>query len=213
MASGVYSPTFTRDDAEVTAVETVYDGYFKMHKYAFRHRLFSGGWSEVIERELFERGHAVAVLPYDPVSDRVVMVEQIRVGAMVAGQSSWQLEIVAGVIDKGQTSEQVAYREAEEEAGLQVESLQKITRYMSSSGGCSESLDVYLGIVDAGKAEGIHGLPEEGEDILVHVLSREEAYKLVENGTIENAASIIAIQWLQLHHQRLRENAKVISGS
>lgn len=193
---------FGRDDIQIEATDVVYNGYFKMIKYRFRHRLFAGGWSEVIDRELFERGHAVAMLPYDPVSDKVVLVEQIRVGAMVDSDSPWQLEIVAGIIDKDETPENVAVREAEEEAGLTVHELAPMTSYLSSSGGCSERIHLYLGIVDAAQAEGIHGLADEGEDILVHVVSFDQAMQWVTEGKIENAASIIALQWLALNKHR-----------
>lgn len=193
---------FGRDDIQIEATDVVYNGYFKMIKYRFRHRLFAGGWSEVIDRELFERGHAVAMLPYDPVSDKVVLVEQIRVGAMVDSDSPWQLEIVAGIIDKDETPENVAVREAEEEAGLTVHELAPMTSYLSSSGGCSERIHLYLGIVDAAQAEGIHGLADEGEDILVHVVSFDQAMQWVTDGKIENAASIIALQWLALNKHR-----------
>ncbi|MBV7300386.1 ADP-ribose diphosphatase [Enterovibrio paralichthyis] len=193
---------FGRDDIQIEATDVVYNGYFKMIKYRFRHRLFAGGWSEVIDRELFERGHAVAMLPYDPVSDKVVLVEQIRVGAMVDSDSPWQLEIVAGIIDKDETPEKVAVREAEEEAGLTVHELAPMTSYLSSSGGCSERIHLYLGIVDAAQAEGIHGLADEGEDILVHVVSFDQAMQWVTDGKIENAASIIALQWLALNKHR-----------
>ena len=83
--------------------------------------------------------------------------------------------------------------------------MEKITRYLASSGGCSETLDVFVGRVESQLASGIHGLPEEGEDIRVHVVSREQAYQWVESGKIENAASIIALQWLQLNHLRLQQ--------
>lgn len=195
---------FGQDDVTIEANDVVYNGYFKMVKYRFRHRLFSGGWSGPIERELFERGHAVAMLPYDPVSDKVVMVEQIRVGAMVASDSPWQLEIVAGIIDKDETPEAVAVREAEEEAGLNVQKLLPMTRYLSSSGGCSERIHLYLGIVDASQAGGVHGLAEEDEDILVHVVPFMTAMQWMNEGKIENAASIIALQWLALNRETLR---------
>ncbi|WP_162062472.1 ADP-ribose diphosphatase [Vibrio taketomensis] len=197
------SPLFTSEDIEVLSKETLFQGFFKMVKYRFKHRLFAGGWSNEIEREMFERGHAVALLPYDPISDRVVLVEQIRVGALEHAQP-WQLEIVAGIIDKNESPEDVARREAVEEAGIDVANLQKVTSYYPSSGGCSERLDVYVGRVDASTAHGIHGLDCEGEDIRVHVVSREQAYEWVESGRFENGASIIALQWLELNHQRIR---------
>ncbi|MCG9596510.1 ADP-ribose diphosphatase [Vibrio sp. Isolate25] len=195
---------FTPQDVEIISKETLFKGFFRMIKYRFRHKLFEGGWSEVIEREMFERGHAAALLPYDPVTDQVVLIEQIRVGAL-EHDHPWQFEIVAGVIDTNESSEQVVRREAVEEAGISVDDVTKVTSYYPSSGGCSEKLDVYVGKVDASTAQGVHGLDYEGEDIRVHVVSRETAYQWVTNGKFENGASIIALQWLQLNYQTLRE--------
>ncbi|MEZ8826277.1 ADP-ribose diphosphatase [Vibrio amylolyticus] len=189
---------FTKDDVKIISKKSLFSGFFKMIKYQFSHRLFDGGWSEPIEREMFERGHAVAVLPYDPVTDQVVIIEQIRVGAL-EDSSPWQLEIVAGIIEPGETAEDVARREMVEEAGIEINQLEKITSFYPSSGGCSEKLDVYVGEVDATKAQGVHGLEHEGEDIRVHVMSREEAYQRVKTGQLENGASIIALQWLELN--------------
>lgn len=195
---------YTKDDVEILSSEKVYNGFFSMVKYRLRHKLFNGGWSEPLERELFERGHAAALLPYDPIEDKVVILEQFRIGAMVAEFTPWQLEIVAGIIEVGELAHDVACREAVEEAGLTVTDLEKVTRYLSSSGGCSEALDVFVGRVDSTQAQGIHGLIDEGEDIRVHVITRQEAYQWVESGKIENAASIIALQWLQLNYLRLQ---------
>ncbi|WP_114785064.1 ADP-ribose diphosphatase [Vibrio tetraodonis] len=199
---------FTSKDVEILSKETVFSGFFNMVKYRFRHRLFNGGWSEVIEREMFERGNAAAVLPYDPVTDKVVLIEQIRVGALTHS-SPWQLEIVAGIIDKGESGESVARREAVEEANVSIDDLLKVTSYYPSSGGCSERLDVYVGKVDASNASGIHGLDYEGEDIKVHVVNRETAYQWVVEGKFENGASIIALQWLQLNYQSVREQWQI----
>ncbi|WP_318442190.1 ADP-ribose diphosphatase [Photobacterium leiognathi] len=198
--------SFGMEDVDILAKETVYQGFFKMVKYRFRHKLFAGGWSGEISREMFERGHAASLLPYDPITDEVVLIEQFRVGAMAAGCAPWQLEIVAGMIDhQDESDEDVVKREAVEEAGLTVAELEKVTRYLSSSGGCSEMLDIFVGTVDSTQAGGIHGLAEESEDIRVHVVSREQAYEWVESGKIENAASIIALQWLQLNYSRLQK--------
>ncbi|WP_282176894.1 ADP-ribose diphosphatase [Vibrio nereis] len=194
---------FTPQDVEIVSKETLFKGFFRMVKYRFKHRLFEGGWSQPIDREMFDRGHAAALLPYDPVTDQVVIVEQIRVGAL-EHTHPWQLEIVAGIIDEGESAEDVVRREAVEEAGINVADLEKVTSYYPSSGGCSEKLDVFVGRVDASTAHGVHGLDYEGEDIRVHVVSREQAYQWVVDGTFENGASIIALQWLELNHQRLR---------
>jgi ADP-ribose pyrophosphatase len=153
---------------------------------------------------MFERGHAAAMLPYDVETDQVVIIEQIRVVALEHA-NPWQLEIVAGIIDQGESVEDVVRREAIEEAGIEVGQLEKVTTYYPSSGGCSEMLDVFVGQVDASTASGVHGLDYEGEDIKVHVISREQAYQWVVDGKFENGASIIALQWLELNHQRLKE--------
>ncbi|WP_253664510.1 ADP-ribose diphosphatase [Vibrio sp. Y20_XG_PY13] len=194
---------FTSRDVEIISKESVFEGFFKMVKYRFKHKLFAGGWSDVVEREMFERGHAAAMLPYDPKTDQVVIIEQIRIGAL-EHEHPWQLEIVAGMIDRAESEEEVIRREAEEEAGITVGRVASVTSYYPSSGGCSEKLDVFVGEVDASKAHGIHGLDYEDEDIRVHVLSREQAYQWVKDGIFENGASIIALQWLQLNHQELR---------
>jgi ADP-ribose pyrophosphatase len=199
---------FSSQDLEIVKKETLFNGFFKMVKYYFKHKRFEGGWSEIVIREMFERGHAAAVLPYDPVTDQVVLIEQIRVGALEHSHP-WQLEIVAGIIEKNESAEAVVRREANEEAGLRLGRLVKVTAYYPSSGGCSEKLDVYIGEVDASQARGIHGLEEEHEDIKVHVVGREQAFHWVKNGRIENGASIIALQWLELNRRELVEQWQV----
>jgi len=209
MADEKKSPvTFTKNDVEIIARETLYDGFFSIVRYRFRHRLFNGEMSGEVRREVFERGHAAVLLPYDPLRDEVVLIEQIRIPALDASATPWLLEMVAGIIEPGETIEQVARREAVEEAGLKVGRTKPIVSYLASPGGTSERLSILVGEVDASQAEGNHGLEEENEDILVHVVSREQAYRWVEEGTIDDAASVIALQWLALHHEKLREEWK-----
>ncbi|WP_253381940.1 ADP-ribose diphosphatase [unidentified bacterial endosymbiont] len=200
--------TFTKNDVEIIARETLYSGFFSMDLYRFRHRLFNGEMSGEVRREIFERGHAAVLLPFDPVRDEVVLVEQIRIAAYDVSVSPWLLEMVAGIIEEGESVEDVARREALEEAGLVVGRTKPVLSYLASPGGTSERLSVMVGEVDATTAEGIHGLADENEDIRVHVVSREQAYQWVEEGLIDNAASVIALQWLQLHHQTLRHEWK-----
>ncbi|EKY3998257.1 ADP-ribose diphosphatase [Enterobacter roggenkampii] len=200
--------TFAKNDVEIIARETLYSGFFSMDLYRFRHRLFNGEMSGEIRREIFERGHAAVLLPFDPVRDEVVLVEQIRIAAYDVSESPWLLEMVAGMIEEGETVEDVARREALEEAGLVVGRTKPVLSYLASPGGTSERLSIMVGEVDATTAKGIHGLADENEDIRVHVVSREQAYQWVEEGKIDNAASVIALQWLQLHYQTLRNEWK-----
>ena len=196
---------FTATDVEILRQETCFQGFFRMNRYTLRHKLFAGGWCTPITRELFERGHAAAMLPYDPRRDEVVLLEQFRIGAVDGQRSPWLLEMVAGIIEPGEASAEVIRREAEEEAGLEVARSQFALSYLVSPGGTTERIDVFVGEVDSSLASGLHGLAEEGEDIRVHVVSREQAYAWVESGRIDNAATVIALQWLQLHLEQLRQ--------
>lgn len=196
--------TFAKNDVEIIARETLYSGFFSLELYRFRHRLFNGEMGGEVRREIFERGHAAVLLPFDPVRDEVVLIEQVRIAAYDTSESPWLLEMVAGMIEEGETPEDVARREAVEEAGLVVGRTKPVLSYLASPGGTSERSSILVGEVDATTAEGIHGLADENEDIRVHVVSREQAYQWVEEGKIDNAASVIALQWLQLHYQDLR---------
>ncbi|WP_035604140.1 ADP-ribose diphosphatase [Edwardsiella tarda] len=196
--------TFNKDDVEIIARETRYRGFFSLDSYRFRHRLFNGEMSGEVVREVFERGHAAVLLPYDPRRDDVALIEQLRIPAYDSSATPWLLEMVAGMIEPGESVEQVARREALEEAGITVGRCRPVLSYLASPGGTSERLSIVVGEVDASTASGIHGLAEEHEDIRVHVVSREQAYRWVEQGVIDNAASVIALQWLELNHAALR---------
>mgnify|MGYP000380336880 FL=1 len=195
---------FEASDVKALSKDRVFDGFFKIDRYRLSHRLFKGGWSEELQRELFVREDATCVLPYDPVTDQVVLLEQFRVGALDHRQSPWLLELVAGINDEGETPETVARREGLEEAGIELGELKPICQYLVSPGGTNEKIHLYCGQVDASTAHGVHGLEHEGEDIKVHVVQAHEAFELVASGRINNAASIIALQWLQLNHDILR---------
>lgn len=201
---------YGREDVKLLNQRDLYKGFFRMTEYRFKHRLFEGGWSEEVKREVFERGNAGVLLAYDPKRDEVVLIEQIRIPAYETSETPWLLEVIAGMVEQGESPEDVVRREAQEEAGVVVGRCEPIVSYLSSPGGTSERMHVYVGEVDATTAKGIHGLACENEDIRVHVVSREQAYCWVEEGVIDNAASVIALQWLQLHHIALRERWSVI---
>jgi ADP-ribose pyrophosphatase len=192
------------DNVEILGECDLYKGYFRIALYRYRHRLFAGGWSSEIKREVFERGHAAGLLPYDPERDAVVLIEQFRIGALTAGMPPWQIEVVAGIIEDGETAEDVARRESWEEAGATVSELMPMCRYLVSPGGTSESVALFCGRVDSRGLGGIHGLPEENEDIRVEVVPFAEAMRLLTEGRIGNAVGIIALQWLALNRDRVR---------
>ena len=195
----------TSKQFEVLARKTVYRGFFRLEQYSLRHTLFNGGWSQPLTRELFLRNDCVAVLLYDPVRDEVVLIEQFRVGAVSRPQRAWLLEIVAGAIEEGETAEQVAYREAREEAGCEISELLEIMRFYTTPGGSSERITLYCGRVDSSRIGGVHGLHEEGEDIHVTAVKADAVFQMLENGDIESGIPIIAIQWLFIHRGRLRK--------
>jgi ADP-ribose pyrophosphatase len=199
------TPPFTLSDVEIISRECLYKGYFSADKLQLRHKLYEGGWSKPLSRELFLRGHAVGILLYDIARDAVCMVEQFRVGAIESEQSPWLLELVAGVIDTDETPQAVAIREAWEEAHCTITEVIPMLKYWPSVGACTETMELFCGLFDSVGVGGVHGLAEEGEDIRVVVISREEAYKYVKEGIINNAASIIALQWLELNKDELRK--------
>lgn len=193
------------DAVEIIQRETCFQGFYKLDRLQLRHRLFAGGMGPELNRELFVRHDAVCVLPYDPQRDCVVLIEQFRVGAMDKNGNPWLLELVAGLIDKDEQPEQVARREAVEEADLNLGALWPITSYFPSPGGSDERVYLYVGQCDSRGAGGVHGLAEEGEDIRVHVWPLDDALQAVGDGRINNAASIIALQWLALNRAHVRE--------
>lgn len=191
---------------EIIAREHCFQGFYRLDRLKLRHKLFSGEESAVITRELFVRPDAVCMLPYDPIQDKVIFVEQVRVGAIEKSANPWMLELVAGLIDKKDEDPQdVAYREALEEANLEITDLLPISQYYPSVGGSDEYIYLYLGRCDSNKAGGVHGLASEGEDIRTHVWTYEQAVTNLQQGLIQNAASIIALQWLMLNRDRVRQ--------
>ena len=189
---------------EIDDRSTVYRGHFQIDRYVVRHALFAGGMSQPLSREVFERGNAAVVLPYDPRRDEVVLIEQFRMGAYAAGLDAWMVEAVAGIVEPGETAEAVARREAVEEAGLTLGRLAAIGRTIVSPGGSSEVVDLFCGEADATTANGIHGLADEGEDIRAFVEPADAAIARLAAGDVMSGPTMIALQWLALNRAALR---------
>ena len=220
-------------DVDIIQKKSGYQGFFTINQYTLQHRKFDGDTTRELTRECFERGHAVGVLAYDPWQDNIVLLEQFRIGAYVyerdllleeghqedsvmqieysevktpddKKRGPWLLEIIAGIVEPGESQIEVAHREAEEEAGLKLLALEAIGDFYLSPGGTSETIQLYCACVKSDGAGGIHGVEEEGEDIRVIVVSFNDAVQLLKDGKLNNASAMIAMQWLMLNRNELQ---------
>lgn len=190
---------------KLLASEPVYSGFLNISKYRLEHESYHGGWCREIVRERIERLSAVSVLLYDPDRDKVVMVEQFRIGALEASSGAWLLETVGGYRPPDEDPETVARWEAKEEAGCDLLALKQIGTFFVSPGTSSEEIALYCGLVDSRQAGGIHGLEEEGEETRVLVMDLDEAVNAL-FGRINSTSSIIAVQWLRQNHKHLKKD-------
>lgn len=196
-------------DVQLLAEEDAFAGYFRVARIRLRHRCFAGDWSAPITREVFHRGDAVGVLPYEPHTDSLILLEQFRAGALRTdrldqGHSPWMFELVAGIVEEGESDTEVVHREAMEEAGCTLDALEPIASFYPSVGACSEHVRLFCGRVTADGAGQVHGLDSEHEDILVHRVPRAEALRMLAAGEVVNGHTLIALQWLALHGEQLR---------
>ncbi len=193
-------------DIEILDKKTAYKGFLQIDVYRLRHKKFDGSWTGVLPpREVCDRGPAVGVLLYDPDRDALVMIEQFRVGSAAVGGPAWMTEIVAGMVDPDESPEEVARREAMEEAGCAIREIEKICDYYVSPGAFTELVTVYCGRVDSRGLAATGGLEEEHEDIRILVLPTDEAIRMMDENRLQNSVSIIAVGWLARHRAALRQ--------
>ena len=194
-----------RETVEVVEHRHPYTKFFAVEELAVRHPQFDGSTSALHQRAVFRVADAVTVLPYDPVRDRILLIEQVRLGAFAHGDAHpWLLEPVAGMIDAGETPEAAARRETQEEAGLSLGALHPVARYYPSPGGIAQVLVSYVGIADLPDGvAGTGGHVSEGEDILSHLVPWDLACEMLEGGDMANAPLVISMQWLMLNRARL----------
>lgn len=215
MASEIYTEAcFTQADVKIIRQRTQYAGFFNIQSVQLQHKRFAGDYSQVLTREIVDRGDAVAILPYDPIRDTIVLIEQFRAGLVQLSKpttqatgstkvpSPWLLELPAGMISLGETKEAVAKRELYEETGLQAQQLEYALNYYSSPGGMTERIYLYLAHVDASQALPLAGRADENEDIRVVEIARKKVFELLSQGVINNAATVIGLQWFALKKQQ-----------
>ena len=194
------------DPAVVRVVERrlAYRGFFDFEVVKLQHRRFDGRMTDVVSREILHIPNAAAVLPYDPITDRLVLIEQFRAGTLHQGEGPWLLETVAGLLEPGEDPAAAARREIVEEAGVKAGRLETIGVYIASPGAVTERTMVFIAEIDSSKAGGVHGLAAETEDIKSHVIERTTALAWLEQGRIVAANAVVALRWLQVHGPALR---------
>lgn len=205
-------PPYGQEDVEILETSLCHQGHLRVERLLLRCRLYEGGWSKPFYREVLKREAGVGVLLYDPVRDMVLLAEQFRVGCLEDRHNGpWALELVAGLVETGESPREVAIRETSEEAGLTITNVLPVTEYYNSPGGSSEKLTIFCAAFDARHETGVFGLDNEAENIRTCIISREEALAAISTGRINNAMSIIALQWLQLNLSDVRERLSGIN--
>ena len=192
--------SFSASDVSIESRENLFRGFIQVEKVTIKHRLFNkSNYSSSIHRELIHRPEAAGVLLYDNQQRRFALIEQFRIGALNDTVSPWQLEVIAGVLDGDETPETCIRRESLEEAGCEVQDLQHLFTFYPSAGACSEIFHLYVANVELPTSGGVFGMPDEGEDIQLHLFDYSDALLLLKNGRLRNAPVIMALQWLTQH--------------
>lgn len=191
--------------------ETVWHGRFPLQLVKFRNPRFDGSQSGLRTWELWRRGRAAAVLPYDPAADAVVLIEQFRLPALAAGIDPFMVELPAGLCDPGEEPAATARRETEEEIGSTVTRLEPISDVLLSPGGCDEHVFLYVGRLAVpaagpdGLVHGTGGLASEEEDIRIRVWPAEAAVEAAMAGRFRNVITTLALFWLAARRPALRQ--------
>jgi len=179
--------------------KNLYDGFFKMNEIILKYRKYDGNWSNSIKRELFGGAQVAAVLPYDPISKEIILIQQFRPGTISKDINHYLDEIVAGIIDEGESPEIAAKRECLEETGCEVKKLIPIQGYFPAPGSSESFYHLFLGEVESFQGSKIQGLENENEDIFVKCFKIEDVKKNMEEGKIINGLTLIALQWFFLN--------------
>ena len=191
---------------DIRADEVVWNGRFPLQRVRFTYQRFDGARSAELTWELWRRGRGVAVLPYDPVTDSIALIEQFRLPALAAGATPVMTECAAGLLEAGEDPEAAGLRELAEETGLTARRIERIGRFMLMQGGCDETMFLFAAhaSLPALGTAGTHGLAQEGEDIRVLILPAEQGFAMLDDNRIENATAALCLWWLRHHRPRLR---------
>ncbi len=197
--------TYNSDEVKIQSREYLFRGFIQVEKVSLQHRLFNQTeYTPILQRELIHRPEAAGVLIYDDAQQKFALIEQFRVGAIDDSDSAWQLEIIAGVLDGDESPESCIRRESLEESGCEIDELEHLFSFYPSAGACSELFHLYSAQAHLPEQGGVFGMPDEGENIQLHLIDYSEVTHLLSNGRLRNAPVIMALQWLQQHIKTTR---------
>ena len=197
--------TYNSDEVKIQSREYLFRGFIQVEKVSLQHRLFNQTeYTPILQRELIHRPEAAGVLIYDDAQQKFALIEQFRVGAMDDSDSAWQLEIIAGVLDGDESPESCIRRESLEESGCEIDELEHLFSFYPSAGACSELFHLYSAQARLPEQGGVFGMPDESENIQLHLIDYSEVTHLLSNGRLRNAPVIMALQWLQQHIKTTR---------
>lgn len=196
----IYQPQFSMQDVEIIEKQFLYQGFVQVESVTIRHRLFQNSeFTPIMKREIVHRREAAGVLVHDPKQQKFLLIEQFRAATINSSDTSWQLEIIAGLIDAGEDATNCLKREALEEANCLIQQLDFVHRYYPSAGASNEVFNFYVATANLSQSGGIYGEASEGENIKVHIFNYSDISALFSSGYLRNAPVIIALQWLQLY--------------
>lgn len=196
----IQQATYTHNDVEIQSREYAFKGFVQVEKVSLRHRLFNQTeYTSAIQRELIRRKEAAGVLIYNDQQQKFALIEQFRVGAIDDEISPWQLEIIAGVLDGDESPESCIRRESIEESGCELNQIKHLFSFYPSAGACDEIFHLYVAQSALPAEGGVFGMPDEGENIQLHIIDYSDLSLLLKSNRLKNAPVIMALQWLQQH--------------
>lgn len=196
----IQQATYTHNDVEIQSREYAFKGFVQVEKVSLRHRLFNQTeYTSAIQRELIRRKEAAGVLIYNDQQQKFALIEQFRVGAIDDEISPWQLEIIAGVLDGDESPESCIRRESIEESGCELNQIKHLFSFYPSAGACDEIFHLYVAQAALPAEGGVFGMPDEGENIQLHIIDYSDLSLLLKSNRLKNAPVIMALQWIQQH--------------
>lgn len=180
----------------------LYSGFFSLNRFEFIHQKHDGKWTGKIQREIFSGAHVSTLLPYDPVRKEFVLIQQFRAGTLSRYDDDYLFEIVAGIIDEGESAEDTAKRECLEETGCEVNNIMPIQGYFPAPGSSESYYHLFLGEINGFDGERIKGLESENENILVKSFKVDHVRQMLRNNQITNGLTLIALQWFFLEYNK-----------